>query len=142
MNEFKPARMLAFDFMPEMVALAKQRDVDAEFFVGDVTNIDLPSEHVDAVFIFAILHHVPAWKKALLEVGRVLKSKGILLIEELEGPLVQNIDKYFRTEHPPEAFFTWPEFRKGLEQANFNILDSKQIVHKGCQSFICQKMDK
>ncbi|MFC7441825.1 class I SAM-dependent methyltransferase [Laceyella putida] len=90
--------MLAFDFMPEQIDLAKRRGLDAEFFVGDVTNIDLPSEHVDVVFIFAILLHVPEWRLTLVEVARVLKPRGIFLVEEVEGPLAQLSDKYFGTD--------------------------------------------
>jgi ubiquinone/menaquinone biosynthesis C-methylase UbiE len=116
MNEFKPARLLAFDFMTEMIDyLARQRRLDAEFFVGDVTNTGLPSEHVDVVFIFGILHHVPEWRKGLFEVARVLKPNGIFLVEEVEGPLAQLSDKFFGTEHPKEAFFTWEEFTEVYE---------------------------
>ncbi|WP_050182517.1 class I SAM-dependent methyltransferase [Domibacillus robiginosus] len=62
--------------------LAKLRKLDTEFFVRDVTNIELPSNSVDTVFIFGILHHVTKWQTALQEINRVLKNDDIFLVEE------------------------------------------------------------
>lgn len=67
-EELQPKELFAFDIMPGQVELAKQRGLSANLFVGDVTDIKLPSDKFDAVFIFDILHHVPEWRTALKEI--------------------------------------------------------------------------
>ncbi len=60
-NEFHPPRIVAFDFMPEQIALAKKRNLKVDFAVGDLAKIDAADRTFDVVFIFCVLHHVPKW---------------------------------------------------------------------------------
>jgi len=138
LNEFSPSKLLAFDFMPEQIELAKMRKLDVDFFVGDVTNIELPSNSVDTVFIFGILYHVPKWQVALKEINRVLKNDGILLVEEIDGKLGTFFNDYLGFDHPKEARFSWEQFTKGLTEAGFIIIDSKTVI-KGTKSYLCKK---
>ena len=72
-NEFHPARIVAFDYMPEQIALARRRNLKVDFAVGDLTKIDAADAIFDAVFIFGVLHHIPQWSEALSQTSRVLK---------------------------------------------------------------------
>ena len=54
-KELRPQELVAFDVMPEQIELARQRGLSANVFVGDATNIELPSNKFDAVFVFDIL---------------------------------------------------------------------------------------
>jgi ubiquinone/menaquinone biosynthesis C-methylase UbiE len=137
-REFKPSKLFAFDFMPEQIKLAKKLGLKADFFVGDVTKIGLPSDTFDAVFVFGVLHHVPEWRKALHEVARVLKSGGVLLIEELNKSIVDFFNRLGFT-HPKEARFEWSDFVYGMEEVGFKILKERKILFKGMKSFICIK---
>jgi ubiquinone/menaquinone biosynthesis C-methylase UbiE len=121
LNEFNPSELIAFDYMPEQIELAKKRNLDVDFFVGDVRKLELQDNICDAVFIFGILHHIPEWKTALEEVARVLKPEGILLIEE------------------PGINFQWPEFEQGIKSSGFNILETEEIIFNRLKSFLCKK---
>ena len=119
-DAFHPRRLVGFDLMPEQVDRARRR-IDAELAVGDITHIDHPDRTFDAVFVFAILHHVPGWRTALRELARVLKPGGALCVEELHGGFIRWQDRLIGTEHPREAAFDWPTFRDGLADAGLTI---------------------
>jgi|Deesub1362B_J571_1020462.scaffolds.fasta_scaffold00163_47 ubiquinone/menaquinone biosynthesis C-methylase UbiE len=138
LKEFKPFKLFAFDFMPEQIKLAKKLGLKVDFFVGDVTKIALPSNTFDAVFIFGVLHHVPEWRKALYEIARVLKLGGFLLIEELNGSIVNFFNRLGFT-HPIEARFEWSDFAYGIEEVGFKILEERKILLEGIKSFLCLK---
>lgn len=92
-----PRQLVAFDLMPEQIALTRRRKLDVQFFVGDMTRVDLPDGAFDGAFIFGVLHHIPHWRQALREMARLLKPGGVLLVEE------------------PRARFDWPELERGIE---------------------------
>jgi len=120
-NEFHPSRIVAFDFMPEQIALAKKRNLKVDFAVGDLTKIDAANGTFDAVFIFGVLHHIPEWAKALSQTSRVLKPGGVLLVEE------------------PKHRFDWNDFESGIKQAGFEIMDMKKRFIWDFHLYLCRK---
>lgn len=141
LKEFSPSKLIAFDFMPEQIKLAKQRNLPVDFFVGDVTQMNLESESFDAVFVFGILHHVPGWRKGLSEISRALKQGGVFLVEEVSTRgFLFDIANFFGFKHPEGARFTWAEFEDGIIKAGFEILSKKRIMIKGTKSYLCKKI--
>jgi len=138
LKELLPAKLVAFDLMPEQINLAKKRGLNADFFVGDMTKIELPANTFDAVFVFGVLHHITDWKKALAELARVLKPEGVLLLEEVKGSFVEAVG-HFGFEHPDEGMFNWAELEDGLRIAGFKILEKRKIVIEIFKSFLCRK---
>jgi ubiquinone/menaquinone biosynthesis C-methylase UbiE len=120
-SEFAPSRLVAFDLMPKQIALAKRCGLNADIFVGDMTHVELPNRTFDAVFIFGVLHHIPNWRDALREMARVLRPKGVLLVEE------------------PQVRFSWPQFEQGMGDAGLEILERSQILAQGFQSYLSKK---
>ena len=141
MREFQPKELFAFDILPEEVVLAKQRGLSANIFVGDVTDIRLPSEKFDAVFIFDVLHHVPEWRTALKEINRVLKPCGVLLVQEPRKKALDDVERYLKIHHPKESRFEWPEFIAGLEESGFSVVASRKLYMGHFQSFMCVKVE-
>jgi len=135
----QPKELVAFDIMPEQIELAKQRGLSANVFVGDATNIELPSNNFDAVFIFDILHHIPKWRAALTEISRVTKSGGVLLVEEPSNEALDEAERYFKIYHPHGARFDWDEFAEGLEQAGYQVIEFKTIFMGHFRSYVCKK---
>jgi ubiquinone/menaquinone biosynthesis C-methylase UbiE len=102
LNEFHPSHLLAIDYMPEQILLAKNRKLNVDFRVGDLTKIESAEETFDAVFVFGVLHHIPEWTDALQQISRVLKIGGVLLVEE------------------PKYRFNWKDFESGIKDAGLN----------------------
>jgi SAM-dependent methyltransferase len=132
---FAPRRLVGFDLMPEQIERARARGLPAELAVGDITAIDHPAGGFDAVFVFGILHHVPAWRQALRELARVLAPGGVLLVEEIHGRFVDLEDRFLGTEHPRGARFTWGDFRAGLGAAGLTVAAEQAILPFAVRSF-------
>ncbi|HVN49303.1 MAG TPA: class I SAM-dependent methyltransferase [Bacteroidota bacterium] len=123
LQQFSPSHLTAFDIMPEQIALARKRNLNIDFNIGDATAIDIPDASCDAVFDFGILHHIPLWRKALSESARVLTGGGIMFIEE------------------PHKLFEWDEFEEGIQNAGFTILERKQWYFGFFRFFLAQKQN-
>lgn len=78
----------AFDVDPDMIdqariRLARYTPNRLKLYVGDAAAINEPDASFDAVFDFAIIHHIPNWKDAVVEVARVLRPGGKFYFEEV-----------------------------------------------------------
>ena len=120
-NEYNPSQVIAFDYMPAQIRLARKRRLKVDFCVGDLRRIESESGTCDAVFIFGVLHHIPQWRKALSEVARVLKQGGVLLVDE---PLYQ---------------FTWEELEYGIRNVGMDILEVSNLFFQYFHAYLCRK---
>jgi len=138
-KKFQPTELVAFDILPELVERARQRRLPVKLFVGNATDIKLPSDKFDAVFIFTVIHHVEGWHQVLKEVNRVLKHGGILLVNELNRKSLDRIERFLKIKHPKKSRFDWGDFQEGLIAAGFMILREKRILND-FGFFICIKV--
>ncbi|HLM75963.1 MAG TPA: class I SAM-dependent methyltransferase [Polyangiaceae bacterium] len=142
-RRFRPSAIDAFDLDEAQVALARRRlqevggsGAPVKLWAGDTERIAADDERYDAVFEFAILHHVPNWRGALSEIRRVLKPGGLFLFEELSSeffedlPVVSALLRRF-TDHPWETMFDHRAFRRGLEDAGFEVRAMRANVVPG-----------
>lgn len=136
---FRPARLVGFDLMPEQVERAKRRGLSAEISVGDITAIAQPDGSFDGVFVFGILHHVVEWRAALVELARVLRPGGVLLVEEIHGDFIRVQDRLIGTAHPKAAAFDWPQFMTGLANAGLAIVGDQKLLGSAIRSFAAVK---
>jgi ubiquinone/menaquinone biosynthesis C-methylase UbiE len=106
-EDFGARRVTAIDFDPKMIHRASGRLAQygnrVTVVEGDVTNLPYPNEAFDAVFNFAVLHHVPDWRAGLKEIARVLRVGGRLFSQDHD---VANHDWLSRHLflHPPARF--------------------------------------
>lgn len=140
--QFRPSRLVGFDLMPEQIERTRARGLpDAEIRVGDITRIEEPDASFDAVFVFGILHHVPAWREALSELARVLAPSGVLCVEEIHGRGAWLEDRFLGTSHPREAAFDWPTFRAALSDAGLKIVGERKLAWEFARSFVALRSE-
>jgi ubiquinone/menaquinone biosynthesis C-methylase UbiE len=119
----------AFDLDPDMVQQASKRLEGRPVCVrvGDVEHIDAEDGTYDAVFDFAIIHHVPDWRAALREIHRVLRPGGRFYAEEVLDRFIVHPVWRRVLEHPLEDRFDRGTFVRGLEEAGFEVVASKDL---------------
>lgn len=82
----------AVDYLAEMIGRAKQRTPQSNSFihfeVADIYHLPFPSEKFDIVLCLGVLQTVTQLKEALVELARVLKPGGVLVIRTLNASSV------------------------------------------------------
>ncbi len=145
---FSPKKIIGTDIDEESLKIAKKNiekkglKNNIEIETADAQNLPFQSETFDSVFMFATLHHIPDWKKAISEVSRVLKEKGYFVFRE---PLAKfykiPLTKYFDR---PAALFEEEELKKALNLNNLKIIYFnwrgfyKDFFHASVE-IVCQK---
>lgn len=129
LDRFKADHVDAFDLDPRMVALAHKRldwrRARVRLWVSDATAIPAPDAVYDAVFDFAILHHIPRWRDALAEVCRVLRPGGRFYAEEvLRGFICHPVTRRL-LEHPLSDRFDTDGFCTALGEAGLTPVVSE-----------------
>lgn len=135
-TRFGARHVYALDVDPGMIARARRRLTlylpdRLVLTVGDVTAIDVDDATFDAVFDFAIIHHVPNWQAAVAEIRRVLKPGGRFFFEEVTS---HALDRWtYRTflDHPAENRFSGKEFIGELERQAIVVGESFVERKKG-----------
>ena len=79
-------RVIGVDFSPAMLALARQREPNVQFRLGDVARLSEADASVDAVTIGFGLRNLVDRDAALREMVRVLRPGGRLVILEFAPP--------------------------------------------------------
>ena len=121
-EQFGARQVHAFDVDPDMVDQARDRHSRyppdrVNLYVGDATSINEPAASFDAVFDFAIVHHIPNWKDAVGEVARVLKPNGKFFFEEVTSHALGRWFYRRFLEHPQSQYwFNKDEFVAELER--------------------------
>ena len=127
---FRASRVDAFDLDPRMVKAARRRHRErfdrVSIWQGDATSIRQVAAAYDAVFDFAILHHVPHWRIAIAEIWRVLKPGGRFYAEEAFAKFINGFPWRQLFEHPREDRFDATEFAEELAAVGFRMVSMSQ----------------
>ena len=134
LDTFGARRVEAFDLDPRMIAAAQQKLAPYEdrlrLFVGDATKIDAPDASYDAVFDFAILHHIPNWRDAIREVSRVLKPNGRFYASEVLRRFITHPVWRRAFHHPQQDRFDADTFAQALTESGFQVLASQHLYQQ------------
>ncbi|MFH0854451.1 MAG: class I SAM-dependent methyltransferase [bacterium] len=80
----KELNYFGIDNSEKLIEEAKKKlEIRANFIIGDVLELPFRENEFDIIFCIAVLHHIPSKalrKKAMIEMGRVLKPGGILIM--------------------------------------------------------------
>ena len=99
----------------------------------------MSGQHQVHQFVFDVLHHVPQWRTGLKEISRVLKSGGVLLVQEPNKKALDDTERYFKIHHPKESRFELSDFIKGLEESGFRVVEKRKMYMGHFMSFMCEK---
>jgi len=125
-DRFKAKEVHAFDLDGAMIDEARARFAGVssdrlKLFVGDAASIEADDESFDAVFDFAIIHHVPDWRKAVKEVSRVLRPGGRFFFEEVTTHALNRWSYRTFLDHPKKDRFSAEGFVDELERHGINV---------------------
>ena len=123
---FRPASLIGLDINEANIKKAntwiKEKELGQviQAMQGDAIQLPFQRDSCDAVFLFATLHHIANWRKAIEEISRVLKPGGLLLFKEPTSrafmvPFIKWIDG-------PTAIFKEQELRDALGERGFEIM--------------------
>lgn len=124
---FSPKIIEGIDLDPDMISRAKRRNKNSSihFSIGDASNLKFKSGSFDAIFDFAIIHHIPNWKDCLGELKRVLKPGGQIIMEDLSIDTFSTIFGRFLKlflKHPYDEMYTRNEFMVEIKKLGFKIV--------------------
>ena len=127
LDRFGADRVIAIDLDEKMVARARRRLADhgdrVELRVGDAGDTGLADASVDAVFDFAIIHHIPDWRAAVAEVARVLRPGGRFYFDEVTRSALARPTYRWLFDHPDGDRFTADELIAGLGSVGLRVGD-------------------
>lgn len=132
MRHFSPRRLTAIEREPELVDVARAtHDPERfEFRAGDVFSMGFGDGAFDAVFNLADLHNYADWRTALLEIRRVLKPGGHLIMEDMSRESFRYAaGRAFKrlTSHPYGEMLAMEEFRLFAEASGFELLRFEEV---------------
>jgi ubiquinone/menaquinone biosynthesis C-methylase UbiE len=133
LEAFGAASVHAVDLDPAMIARARRRlhhhAGRVRLAQGSATDLRTAFAPVDggqdrgydAVFNFAIIHHIPAWRDALAEVSRVLKPGGRFFFDEVTARALARPSYRLLFDHPRHDRFTAEQFLAELPRHELRI---------------------
>jgi ubiquinone/menaquinone biosynthesis C-methylase UbiE len=129
LEEFRPSLMHATDLDFAMIRkadkyLSVEQKREISFAVADAAHLPYRDQSVDVVFGFGVLHHIPDWRGAVVEIARILRPGGVYYVEELYPSLYQNFITKHILLHPEEDRFYGPELKQALNAARLIWQDS------------------
>jgi SAM-dependent methyltransferase len=131
LDHFGAAHVDALDLDPAMIARARRRLAGhtprVRLHTGDAgdlhTSVGAADGGYDAVFDFAIVHHIPAWRAAVAEIARVLRPGGTFYFDEVTARALARPSYRALFDHPADDRFTAGEFRAELERHGLIVGD-------------------
>lgn len=118
LQQFGAAHVDALDLDPAMTARARRRLAGygdrVRLHTGDAADLQAgvgaDDASYDAVFDFAIVHHIPAWRDAVAEIARVLRPGGKFYFDEVTARALARPTYRALFEHPTTDRFTAEQF--------------------------------
>ena len=129
LDRFGAATVEAVDLDPRAVAAAQRRLAAygdrVRVGVGSATELTealgSPDASYDAVFDFAIIHHIEDWRAALAEVARVLRPGGRFFFDEVTATALNRPTYRHLFDHPEHDRFTAGDFLAELPRHGLDI---------------------
>jgi ubiquinone/menaquinone biosynthesis C-methylase UbiE len=123
-TSFPNAAVIGCDYAVAPLKKLSERIKGVPLLQLDLVNSQLPDQFCDAIVLLNVLEHIEDDETALSQVKRMLRRKGIFVIEVPSGPhLYDPFDRllgHFRR-------YRMPELVQKLQNAGFEILDRSHL---------------
>lgn len=137
------------DFTPALIEIARQRDPEGDYRVGNAEAIEFPDNSFDLVVSYVSLLDIPDISKAISEMARVLGPGGSLLLANLSsfasaGEWQKEEDgsrPYFKIDNYSEELGTWQSWR-GINVYNWHRPLSMYMRLFLAQGFVLRYFDE
>ncbi|MBK0371249.1 class I SAM-dependent methyltransferase [Flavobacterium agrisoli] len=127
----KASKVIGVDIDKETVFNAKEKytNDNLNFFVGSADNILLEANSIDVVVSFETIEHHDKHEEMLLEIKRVLKADGILIMSSPDKKYYSDIPGFKNKFHVKELYFDEFEnlINKNFESAKFYVQKSYNL---------------
>ena len=136
MKHFSPRKIIATDLDSKMISIAqgKYSNKNIDFQVASTTKLPFKDNTFDAVFDFGVLHHIPEWKKAVKEITRTLKPKGLIIMEDFSIETFESpLGKLLRIilDHPYDVMYKQKELSNYIKAAGNIVVEEKTLRYFG-----------
>ena len=129
LEQFGAAHVDALDLDAAMTARARRRLAGygnrVRLHTGDAADlrasVGAADGSYDAVFNFAIVHHIPAWRDAVGEIARVLRPGGTFYFDEVTARALARPTYRALFEHPSDDRFTAEQFLAELHRQGLHV---------------------
>jgi ubiquinone/menaquinone biosynthesis C-methylase UbiE len=119
--------VFALEPNPKRVEYMKKKYPQVKSFDGSAESIQFPESYFTKIYVIGAFHHFENQDSALYEIHRVLKPKGVLVINESDpGSTSSKTEDALGKVH----FVRESEIKEMLEQNGFSIKESR-ITKKG-----------
>lgn len=129
-EKFPEVKIYNLEVSSKMIEIARRRFPDQQFLKTDLANTDFPDNFFDGILSLETLEHTPDPERFLMELFRVLKPVGTLIMSlpprTAELPL--KIYDFFFTNHGegPHRFLSSKEVKMYISRVGFQL-----VLHKG-----------
>lgn len=124
-------KVIAVDGSPAMLNAMRQKfsgQDSIDFRMGEAGSLPIPDETVDYSFANMYLHHLEDPLQAILEMARILKPGGVLVITDLD----QHKNEFLKQEHNDRWMgFVRDDIRRWLHEAGLRDV-SVECVGENC----------
>ena len=109
----------------EFAAQKIKEKYDIDIFCGELSQAGYPEEYFDVVSLFEVLEHLPDPSGTLLEVQRIIKKTGLLIMTVPNFDSLQRLlfGKYWHIIDPPRHlfYFSRTTLDNILKKSNFSL---------------------
>lgn len=93
---FPSAGIIGLDLSPEMLSIASRKCPTVSFNLYDGKRVPFGDNWFDGVLVSSVLHHVRDYKRALVEIVRVTRANGWIIVTQEPNPRVNKLVNLFR----------------------------------------------